>query len=116
VTQDGKPNKLLLSLTSKGRSEFMEWVRKPISIQEFTTSSDPFSQKFLFFSYLNESDVKVHCAEQVKLINILIDSIRKFMQQYHKSLDRYALWDLEGTVILLEGRIRWLDNIISELK
>lgn len=116
VMQEGKPNKQLLSLTSKGRSIFIEWVKKPISLDEYTISSDPFSLRFLFFSYINESDVKEHCEEQIKITNTLMESIEKFKLKFQKNLDRYAIWNLEGTIIMLEGRIKWLNSILDELE
>jgi DNA-binding PadR family transcriptional regulator len=116
VVQDGKPNKQLLSLTAKGKVTFMEWIKKPINLDEYTIGNDPFSLKFLFFSYISESDVKGHCLDQIKLINIFINSIDKFKVQYQNNLDKYALWNLDGTLILREGRIKWLNHILSELE
>jgi DNA-binding PadR family transcriptional regulator len=116
IMQEDKPNKNILSITSKGIEVFTEWLKKPADLKEFTMGNDPFSQKFLFFSYLNESDVKEHCNEQIRMTGILIESIKKFQLKYGKTLDKYALWNLEGTLILFEGRTKWLNIVLSELE
>jgi hypothetical protein len=50
------------------------------------------------------------------MTGILVESIKKFQLKYSKTLDKYALWNLEGTLILLDGRTKWLNNILNELK
>lgn len=116
IMQEGKPNKQLLSLTEKGRAEFLEWIKKPVSLNEYTMGNDPFSLRFLFFSFINDDKVKEHCEGQIKMNAVLTDSIEKFRLKYRKSLDRYALWNLEGTLIQLEARTRWLNSILSEIE
>lgn len=116
IVQDGKPNKQLLLLTPKGKKTFMEWLRRPIPPANFNMVDDSFNQKFLFFSYLNENDVKIHCIEQIRVVNTFIDSIEKFKLQYGNNLDRYALWNLKGSLDFLQCRLKWLNDILNDLE
>lgn len=116
IVQDGKPNKHLLLLTSKGKRTFIEWLSAPIPTENFSMSDDSFNQKFLFFSYLNENEVKVHCSEQIRATNTFIESIERFKLQYGSHLDKYALWNLKGSLDLLQCRLKWLNDILIDLK
>lgn len=116
VVQEGKPNKQLLFLTTKGKKIFMEWLRRPIITENFSMTGDSFNQKVLFFSYLNENEVEVLCSEQIRVTNAFIESIEGFKLKYGSHLDKYALWNLKGSLDLLQCRINWLNDMLNYLK
>jgi DNA-binding PadR family transcriptional regulator len=115
VMQENRPNKQVLSLTKKGQETFLKWLRKPIGQDEFFMTSDPFGEKFLFFANLSDEEVKLHCLSQIDLLTVVIENVKVFERKYSAHLDRYAKWNLKGTYLILEGRIQWLNEIISEL-
>lgn len=116
IVQDDKPNKHLLLLTPKGKKTFMEWLSAPILIENFNMADESFNQKFLFFSYLNENEVNAHCCEQIRAINNFIESVEGFKVKYGSQLDKYALWNLKGSLDLLKCRLKWLNDILNDLK
>lgn len=115
VMQGNRPNKQVLSLTQKGKDTFLEWLKRPVGLEEFFMARDPFSEKFLFFANLSDDEVKAHCLSQIRLLSAVIDSVKNFEQKYAAHIDRYASWNLKGTYLVLEVRIQWLKEIIKEL-
>jgi len=111
VQQEGTANKHVYSITEKGREQFNEWLREPVT--KFEELKEPFVLKVFFFSKLSREEILRHLHAQRELHSRILEEIRGVRDTYEESVSPYQRMIGYSGILYVEVRLLWLARMID---
>jgi DNA-binding PadR family transcriptional regulator len=111
VQQKGTANKHVYSITEKGREQFNEWLREPVT--KFEELKEPFVLKVFFFGKLSREEILEHLHTQRELHSRILEEIRGVRDRYDESLSPYQRLIGYAGILYVEVRLLWLARMID---
>lgn len=114
VPQDNTANKNVYSITDKGKSAFMEWLKEPI--HKFQEMKEPFLIKMFFFDKLSKDDILNHFRTQFGVHQKMIEEFRNVEITYRETLTDYQKLIAEVGLIFMDFRMLWITRLMQLLQ
>jgi DNA-binding PadR family transcriptional regulator len=111
VQQKGTANKHVYSITEKGREQFNEWLREPVT--KFEELKEPFVLKVFFFGKLSRDEILGHLHTQRELHSRILEEIRGVRDTYDESVSPYQRLIGYAGILYVEVRLLWLARMID---
>jgi DNA-binding PadR family transcriptional regulator len=111
VQQKGTANKHVYSITDKGREQFNEWLREPVT--KFEELKEPFVLKVFFFGKLSREEILGHLHAQQELHTRILEEIRGLRDTYEESVSPYQRLIGYAGILYVEVRLLWLARMID---
>jgi DNA-binding PadR family transcriptional regulator len=111
VQQKGTANKHVYSITEKGREQFNEWLREPVT--KFEELKEPFVLKVFFFGKLSREEILEHLHTQRELHSRILEEIRGVRDRYDESVSPYQRLIGYAGILYVEVRLLWLARMID---
>jgi DNA-binding PadR family transcriptional regulator len=107
--QQGKPDRLVYSLTARGRAEFLQWLGEPVSEEPVRSE---LMMKLFFGRHLASDRIGAHleaCRETQSRILAALRGTRKMLERDHADHPdvRYWLLTLRRGELVAKARLQW---------
>lgn len=107
--QKGRPVKKLYNITTKGRTELHEWLKRPPAADQIRRE---FLLKLYLASHLTPQDVIVLLASRRGETEAAVDALRT---EHASTSDPKRAWVINYELTLCEAEIDWLNQMESQI-
>jgi len=116
ITKAGRrPQRLVYSLTARGEAKFKELLNK--SLIEFKRPLFNLDLSLYFLPYIKPEFSRRRLKARIQLLDKLTKGLNNFIQlQEQKHISSYLLSILEHNIFMLQAEIRFLKQLIDNLK
>ena len=108
VSQKGRPDKKVYSITQAGRRAFQAWLHEPAMSDQVKRE---FLLKVLLAHELEATVLKAHLERRRAEVETLRDAMQRLHAQPGKQVNSYHVWVINYALELCEAEIRWLDQM-----
>ena len=116
--QQGKPDRIVYSITESGEDTLAEWIQEPSGLPKIRNE---LLLKILFGYTVPVAASVVQLEAQRKANEILLEKYAQYKNMVHKETDephqqKYFLLTIRNGELMAEARIKWCDEAIATLR